>query len=183
MSINSGDTRCVAAVFVLLLLSACAQDPVRVNTEILTCCEADFFRYETYRVSMTDVPGFLEPYLHGSLSTALEKKGLSETMSRPDLAVNIIFDQIYLEAETVDQDLFGESVDPEISTRFMAAVSVDLIDTVSEHIVWSGRLSRIHNQPFGQPRGNDHKMQGLIDAFDALFAAYPVRLDDPDESF
>jgi hypothetical protein len=48
--------------------------------------------------------------------------------------------------------------------------------------VWSGRLSRIHHDPHGQPRGNDHKMQGIIDAFSELFAEYPVRLADTNDA-
>ena len=56
-----------------------------------------------------------------------------------------------------------------------------MIDTRTNEIVWSGRLSRIHNDPLGQPRGNDHKMQGIIDGFNELFSSYPFRLTDKPE--
>ena len=176
--------RTLAAVSALALIVAaagCAQRPSRVSADVQTCCEADFHRYQTYQVSMTNVPGFLEPYLRGGLTTVLDQKGLEATMSRPDVAVNIIFDQIFLTADSSAQDHFGESVDPEIATRFMAAVSVDMIDVATDRIVWSGRLSRIHNDPHGQPRGNDHKMQGIIDGFGELFADYPILLRDVPE--
>lgn len=165
----------------VILSAGCAQNPSRVSAEVFICCEAQFQRYETYQVSMTDVPGFLEPYLYGGLAPVLDQKGLRTTLDRPDLMINIIFNQIYLTPETGEEDLFGESVDPGIASRFMAAVSVDMIDTESEHIVWSGRLSRIHNDPHGQPRGNDHKMQGIIDGFAELFADYPIRLSDTND--
>ena len=169
------------AVALAAVTAGCAQGPSRVSTEVQTCCEAAFHHYETYQVSMTNVPGFLEPYLRGGLTTVLEQKGLRTTMSQPDLAVNIIFDQIFLTADSAERDYFGESVDPQIATRFMAAVSVDMIDTRTDRIVWSGRLSRIHNDPHGQPRGNDHKMQGIIDGFGELFAEYPILLRDVPE--
>ncbi len=127
---------------------------------------------------MTNVPGFLEPYLRGGLVPVLEQKGLAPTLDTPDLTVNIIFNQVFLTPESTEQDYFGEGVDPGIASRFMAAVAVDMIDTGTDRIVWSGRLSRIHNDPHGQPRGNDHKMQGIIDGFTELFADYPIRLVD-----
>jgi hypothetical protein len=169
------------ATGIAILLTACAQGPRRVTTDVFTCCEAEFQRYATYQVRMTNVPGFLEPYLRGGLAPVLERKGLSETLDRPDLTVNLIFDQVFLTPESEARDYFGEGVEPGSATRFMAAISVDMIDTASEHIVWSGRLSRIHNDPLGQPRGNDHKMQGIIDGFTELFASYPFRLVDTSE--
>lgn len=167
-----------AAVFVAAVLTGCAQSPSRVSTDVFTCCEADFYRYATYQVTMTNVPGFLEPYLRGGIVPVLEQKGLVPTMDRPDLTVNVIFNQVFLTPDSVEQDYFGEGVDPGIASRFMAAIAVDMIDTDTDRIVWSGRLSRIHNDPHGQPRGNDHKMQGIIDGFGELFADYPIRLVD-----
>ena len=162
----------------LTALAGCANRPARVSTEVHTCCEADFHRYSTYRVSVTNAPGFLEPYLRGGIAPVLREKGLVPTMDEPDLSINILFDQIFLSPESDEQDYFGAGVDPGDATRFMAAISVDMIDTRADRIVWSGRLSRIHSDPLGQPRGNDHKMQGIIDGFAELFADYPIRLVD-----
>jgi hypothetical protein len=161
----------------------CVQAPARVSTDITVCCEADFFRYKTYQVRITGAPGFLEPYLRQGLITVLDQKGLEVTIDTPDLMVDLVFDQVFLSPETAEQDYFGESVDPSVANRFMAAVAVDVIATATEQIVWSGRLSRIHPDAQGQPRGNDHKMQGIIDGFDALFADYPVRLTDTSNEF
>ncbi len=163
-------------LLVAAALGACASGPRRVNAEVFTCCEAEFQRYATYQVAMTNVPAFLAPYLRGGLAPVLEQKGLSATLDQPDLQVNIIFDQIFLTQEAEEKDYFGESIDPSSATRFMAAVAVDVVDVDTSRIVWSGRLSRIHNDPMGQPRGNDHKMQGIIDGFAELFADYPIRL-------
>lgn len=171
-----------AGLLVSLTLAACAARPTRVSTEVTVCCEADFHRYQTYSVTMTNVPGFLEAYLRGGLSTALSRKGLAETLDEPDLRVSLLFDQVFLTPETDEKDYFGEGVDPGIATHFMAAVSVDVIDVATDRMVWSGRLSRIHHDPHGQPRGNDHKMQGIIDAFSELFAEYPVRLADTNDA-
>ncbi|MDH4108419.1 MAG: DUF4136 domain-containing protein [Gammaproteobacteria bacterium] len=164
-----------------MLFAACAARPTRVSTEVTVCCDAEFHLYETYSVGLTNVPGFLEAYLRGGLATVLSQKGLTETLDRPDLRVNMIFDQVFLTPDTEEKDYFGEGVDPGIATHFMAAVSVDVIDAATDEMVWSGRLSRIHHDPHGQPRGNDHKMQGIIDAFAELFADYPVRLTDTND--
>lgn len=177
---RAGTSFIVAATFALAL-TACAQSPRRVTTDVFTCCEAEFQRYSTYQVRMTNAPGFLEPYLRGGVQAALNRKGLTETMDQPDVMVEMIFDQIFLTPESQATDYFGEGVEPGSATRFMAAVAVDMIDTRSNEIVWSGRLSRIHNDPLGQPRGNDHKMQGIIDGFNELFASYPFRLTDKPE--
>ena len=173
--------RLTATSFVILFVmyaAACAQAPTRVSSEVDVCCEADFFRYKTYQVSLTDAPGFLEPYLRQGLASVLAQKGLELTLDKPDLMVNLIFNQVYLTPGDSEEDSMGESLDPAGSDRFMAAVAVAVIDTSSERIVWSGRLSRIHHQTHGQPRGNDHKMQGIIDGFAVLFSDYPVRLVD-----
>lgn len=166
---------CAAMV---LLTAACAHHPAGVDSEIIVCCEADFHRYATYDVEFVNVPGFLEPYLRGGIAPVLDGKGLIPTLDRPDLHITILFDQVFLSHDSAAQDYFGEGVEPGDATRFMAAVSIDVIDTDSERIVWSGRLSRIHTDPHGQPRGNDHKMQGIIDGFGEVFADYPIRLTD-----
>lgn len=161
-----------------MVMSACATGRSTVSTEVFTCCEADFHRYATYQVSTVNVPGFLEPYLLRGLEPVLEQKGLIATLDRPDLRVNILFNQVFLDRQAEREDYYGEGVEPGDATRFMAAISVDMIDARSEQIVWSGRLSRIHSDPFAQPRANDHKMQGIIDGFTELFAEYPIRLLD-----
>jgi len=171
----------VAVALVTLYGSGCATTPRGVSVAVDTCCDAPFERYATYNLEMTNVPGFLEAYLRGGLSIVLEQKGLRPTVDDADLDVKLIFNQIFLSPASEATDTFAESVDPEIATRFAAAVNVDVIDTSSEHLVWSGRLSRIHNDPHGQPRGNDHKMQGIIDGFAELFAEYPIRLQDSAE--
>lgn len=168
---------CLVATLAIVL-GACASRPPRLSTEVHTCCEADFFRYENYAVTMTNVPGFLEAYLKAGLTTVLNQKGLVEVAGSPDLEVNILFNQIFLTEDSEETDHFGEGVDPGDATHFMAAVSIDVIDVAASHIVWSGRMSRIHHDPHGQPRGNDHKMQGIIDGFGELFADYPIRLTD-----
>lgn len=170
----------VSSILILFVMYAagCAQAPTRVSSEVDVCCEADFFRYKTYQVNLTHAPGFLEPYLRQGLASVLGQKGLELTLDKPDLMVNLIFNQVFLSPEATEEDSMGESMDSADSERFMAAVSVAVIDTSSEQIVWSGRLSRIHHQLQGQPRGNDHKMQGIIDGFGVLFSDYPVRLVD-----
>ena len=165
-------------VLAAAVLSACATGPARLDTEVLTCCEADFFRYKTYEGTMTNVPGFLQAYLQGGLTNVLDQKGLIPAFDDPDLRVNILFNQVYLTAESEPEDYFSAGVAPGEATRFMAAVSVDVIDTSNEQLVWSGRMSRIHNDPLGEPRGNDHKMQGIINGFADLFRDYPIRMDD-----
>lgn len=166
----------LAGLLPVLMVCGCTTAPPRLSVDIETCCEAQFERYATYEVVTTNVPGFLEPYLLGGIRPVLERRGLESTMDDPDLSVRLLFNQVYLSEQTSEEDYFGESVDPGIATRFMAAISVDVIDTDDERIVWSGRLSRIHTDPHGQPRGNDHKMQGIIDGFEELFADYPMRL-------
>jgi hypothetical protein len=180
--VKMGGVRLIlASVFVMVMMqtAGCVQAPSRVSSEVDVCCEADFFRYETYQVSLINAPVFLEPYLRQGLALVLAEKGLEPTLDRPDLMVNLIFNQVFLSPDAIEEDYFGDSVDPSASNRFMAAVSVAVIATDSEQMVWSGRLSRIHHSSHGQPRGNDHKMQGIIDGFTTLFADYPVRFTDP----
>ena len=101
----------VAATFALAV-TACAQSPRRVTTDVFTCCEAEFQRYSTYQVRMTNAPGFLEPYLRGGVQAALNRKGLTETLDQPDVMVEMIFDQIFLTPESQATDYFGEGVEP-----------------------------------------------------------------------
>ena len=173
--------RVVVIGFLALLaigLAACVTAPSRVSTEVTVCCDAPFFQYATFQVNVTNAPGFLEPYLSQGILPVLQQKGLEPTNDTPDLMVNVDFKQTFLDEYSNDNNSFGESVDPAGANRFMAAVSVDVVATDTQQIVWSGRLSRIHHNSHGQPRGNDHKMQGIIDGFVVLFDDYPVRLTD-----
>jgi hypothetical protein len=97
--------------------------------------------------------------------------------------VDVIFNQIFLTAESPEKDYFGDSVDPSVATRFMASIAVKVIASDTDKIVWSGRLSRIHHNAQGQPRGNDHKAQGIVDGFQVLFADYPVRITDTSNDY
>lgn len=169
-------------IAIALFVAACAHHPAGVDSEVMVCCEAEFHHYATYDLEFVNVPGFLEPYLRGGITPVLDSKGLTSTLDRPDLHITILFDQVFLSPDSLPADYFGEGVEPGDATRFMAAISIDVIDVSSEHIVWSGRLSRIHTDPHGQPRGNDHKMQGIIDGFGEIFADYPIRLTDTNQS-
>ena len=166
------------AVCLALAMAGCATSAPRLSVDIDTCCEGQFERYETYQVTMNEMPGFLSPYLEGGLDTVLAGKGLSPTLDTPDLRIVLLFEQIYLNEGTAGEPAFGESIAPGDADRFMAAVKVDVFDNAADRLLWSGRLSRLHQQQLGQPRGNDHKMQGIVDGFAVLFADYPIRLDD-----
>ena len=173
-----GFLRVALSITWVLVLAGCVSQPPKLDVEVDVCCEARFEQYSTYAVSMTNVPGFLEAYLRGGLTTVLAGKGLEQTAGRPDLDVRLIFDQLYIDNDAVEKDSMGEPVAAGDDVRFVAAVSVDVLDASANRIVWSGRLSRIRSNPLGQPRGNDHKMQGIIDGFAALFRDYPIRLTD-----
>ncbi len=163
-------------VLAVVLVAGCATSAPRLTVDVDTCCDAPFQRYETYQVTLQEVPGFLGPYLEGGLDAVLRQKGLAATLDTPDLRVDILFEQIFLDPQSSDRDTLAESVAPSMANRFMAAIKVDVFDVAENRLVWSGRLSRIHPDPTGQPRGNDHKMQGIIDGFAVLFADYPIRL-------
>lgn len=172
----------LGALAAVLVVTGCATSAPRLNVEVDTCCEANFHQYATYALTMGEMPGFLEPYLRGGIGTVLAKKGLRSTVDNPDLRIVMRFDQRFLDEARQEEVADWEPVSPDDETRFVAAVTVEMFDTSSDHLVWAGRLSRLHSNPLGQPRGNDHKMQGIIDGFDELFAEYPIRLsDDPGE--
>jgi hypothetical protein len=182
MKIVRNGLACLYALGALALAGCATSATPRLNVDVDTCCEANFYQFDTYAVTMGEMPGFLEPYLRSGLATVLAEKGLRSTVDSPDLRVVIRFDQIFLDEATGEEVANWETVEPHDETRFVASVTVEMFDTRNDHLVWSGRMSRIHTNPYGQPRGNDHKMQGIIDGFNELFARYPIRLrDDPGE--
>ena len=124
----------LAGLLPALLVGGCTTAPPRLSVDVETCCEAQFERYATYEVVTTNVPGFLEPYLLGGIRPVLDRKGLESTVDDPDLSVRLLFNQVYLSQESSADDYFGEGIDPGIATRFMAAISVDVIDTDSERV-------------------------------------------------
>lgn len=154
----------------LVGLIGCVYAPARVSTEVIVRCEAPFHQYATFKINVNNAPGFLEQYLRQGLAQVLENKGLVPTQdSNPDLLANVDFKQVFLSSASEDNDAFGGSADSAVVSRFMAAVTVDVIATDTRRIVWSVRLSRIHSTSHGQPRGNDHKMQGIIDGFSKMY--------------
>ena len=70
-------------------------------------------------------------------------------------------------------DDFSRTLSPGGDTRFIAEVHVDLTNSVTGELIWSGLLSRYHNVVMGSYMHDAPARAAMRQAFSDLFAGYP----------
>lgn len=162
------------AVFLVLAVTGCFQKNLGVGSNVANCCITDYDRYATFAISADALPGFLQPVLVDELTQALTRKGLSFSDTGSDLLVRLTLNQENL-GEQAAPDPFQGRLDPGGEVRFLADLRIDMIDTVSKEVVWTGVLSRIHDVVPGAVMPLDKARIAIGAALEELLADYPAR--------
>jgi hypothetical protein len=130
----------------------------------------------TFRVEFEGMPEFLKPMLRDEAAIVLHTKGLDYTEGDAHAVLKMTYVHNVLPAETPQSPLDGSwerhsALDP---IRFMAEVDLELRDSVSRELVWSGTMFRTHHVQVGAYMHDVPARKAMRDAFTVLFADYPV---------
>lgn len=156
-------------LFAISLLSACASNPSGIGTNVTLCC-ADK-AYQSFSVSAVDIPAFLGPLMVSNFSVALAARGLQPVEDGADLDVVLKYVQTNLMQSNAKDD-FDESLSPGGDVRFIAKIVVEIKETSSGKMVWSGSIQRTHTVSPGEFMHTGRASISLLDSFMELLVDF-----------
>ena len=172
-------------------LASCGSMPT-IATDVNYCCQSGAERIHSYRIEFEDMPEFLKPMLRDEASLVLSSKGLDYTEGDADSILTLAYVDRPLAQETISA---SEQVPDEVQeesasdvneawgslssggdTRFIAEVHLKLNNSVTQELIWSGVMSKLHNVSVGSYMHEAPARAAMRNAFFALFADYPDRI-------
>lgn len=156
----------------LFMLSAagCSGLPV-IATDVTYCCHPVADDVRTYRVEFEDTPEFLKPMLRDEASIVLATHGLDYTEGDAESVLLMSF--VNKTLERGDNQEAWERIAPAGGVRFIAQVVIELQDSVSGELIWSGSMQRIHNVYEGSYMHDAPARSAMRNAFLEIFADFP----------
>jgi len=154
------------------LIVACSAMPP-IATDVDYEYDAGTSRISTYRVEFTNMPEFLKPMLRDEVSTILATKGLDYSEGDAHAILQMTFVQKPMSQADAQRDNFDGPTSSGGTQRFIAEVQVDLLNSVTRELIWSGVLSRYHNVAMGSYMHDAPSRAAMRTAFMELFASYP----------
>ena len=174
-----------------ILLAACGSMPT-IATDVSYCCQSGAERIHSYRIEFEDMPEFLKPMLRDEASLVLSSKGLDYTEGDADSILTLAYVDRPLAQETIDAtDELPNEVQEEAAndvneawgslsaggdTRFIAEVHLKLNNSVTQELIWSGIMSKLHNVSVGSYMHEAPARAAMRNAFFALFADFPDQI-------
>ena len=174
-----------------MLLAACGSSPT-IATDVTYCCRADVEGIDTFRVDFEDTPDFLKPMLRDEASIVLAARGLQYTESNADAVLMMRFvnktqQRIEERAEVwTEETIIGqndgwsepsiepwERVAPAGGVRFIAQIVLEMKDSSTSELIWSGSMQRIHNVYEGSHMHDAPARTAMRNAFLEMFADFP----------
>jgi hypothetical protein len=166
--------RFIISILLVGLLAGCAQTGHQIGYSVNVCCPGDYASYESYGLRTQDVPGFLSEYVVAELDAALQDKGLIRNDRLNDVVVTLSYRHVNLNPEQQDIDPFERRIEEDVMLRYIATLLVDIAETGSGDIVWSGQINRIHTVLPGEYMHEDNARPEFREAFQQVLSSYPV---------
>jgi|APSaa5957512535_1039671.scaffolds.fasta_scaffold07730_4 hypothetical protein len=159
-------------------LAACAQNSLQIGTNLSLCCPGTYSEYSDYALRTEDIPLFLREYVIAEFDAAFQEKGLARNDQINDLQVALRYQHISLNSQQQDIDPFirVESITEELD--YIARIEIEIIETQSDEMVWSGEISRIHQVVPGEYMHEERARPAFRQAFRAVLASYPPLSSD-----
>lgn len=171
---NSGKSLKTAVLAVLLFLSACAQNGGQIGYSVNLCCPGNYAEYKEYRIETQELPSFLGDYVIAEFDKVFQEKGLTRNDNRNELRVTLSYRHINLNAEQENIDPFERRLDEDLTLRYVATIVVDIRESSTGEMVWSGQINRIHTVVPGEYMHEDRARPEFSGAFREMLASYPA---------
>jgi hypothetical protein len=158
----------------MLLLASCAQNGGQIGHSVNLCCPGNYAAYQSYGVSTQEMPGFLEEYVLAEFDGAFQEKGLLRNDRLNDVRVTLSYRHVNLNPDQEQFDPFERRIEEEIVLRYVANIVVDIHESSTNRLVWSGQINRIHSVRPGEYMHEDRARPEFRAAFRELLASYPA---------
>jgi len=156
--------------FVILMATGCSGLPT-IAADVTYCCHPAADDVRTYRVEFEDTPEFLKPMLRDEASIVLSSHGLDYTEGDAESILLMSFVNKTLERGD-DQEAW-ERIAPGGGVRFIAQVVIEMKDSVTGELIWSGTMQRIHNVYEGSYMHDAPARTAMRNAFVEMFTGFP----------
>lgn len=151
---------------------ACGSLPP-ISTTVDYCCKAGAQGIRSYRIQFEDMPEFLKPMLRDEVSVVLDSKGLEYTEGDAHAVLTMTFVHRPLPMEGSAQEMTPGAVSADYDARFIAEIRVEMKNSVTHELLWSGAISKLHNATRGSYMHEAPARAAMRKALIALFADYP----------
>lgn len=158
-------------------LAGCGSTP-QILTDTSYCCRPAVEQVYTFRVEFEDMPEFLKPMLRDEASNVLHTKNLKYTEDTAHAVLNMAYVDRTYEGPDSGRDEAWETSAPAGGMRFIAEVQMELRNTVTSELIWSGSMSRLHNVYEGSYMHEAPARAAMAGAFRDLFADFPDSVFD-----
>jgi hypothetical protein len=142
-----------------------------IATDVTYCCHPSADSVRTYRVEFADTPEFLKPMLRDEVSIILATHGLDYTEGDAESILLMTF--VNKTLERGDDVEAWERIAPAGGVRFIAQVVIELKDSVTGELIWSGSMQRIHNVYEGSYMHDVPARTAMRTAFLEIFTGFP----------
>jgi hypothetical protein len=157
------------------LLAGCAAQN-SVQHYVPANCHGVAEPFSTFSIEQINMPGFIQEVMEESVSGALTRLGLEKRSradnssdNQVDLDVKVSFELIDRNAPVRDPDPFAEPVATSQLNRFIIHVDVDVFDTRSTKLIWTGSMNRAHAIEGGETFHNDRAVLEISSVLDTMF--------------
>jgi hypothetical protein len=159
-------------VVVVATLMGCASAG-DVSHKVDYCCGSDKQTPSSYTLQLSDMPGFLVPYMRDALTAALTAKGMREVPADGQAKVSLTYSEIYPDAgQPVVDDGFGDPLATARSRKFVAVVTLEIRRAADGAELLRGSLSRMHTVSVGEYM-HERARSAIRAGFDQLLKRLP----------
>lgn len=157
------------------VVGGCMNTNLGVGVSVSDCCYPDQLTYRSFGLTVRNSPEFLKSYIVDSISRALADKGLLRDDRDPDLMVILTYHQTDLKVE-MEKDEFEGHLSPGGDFRFNAAILIEIRDSSSSELVWSGSVSRDHDVFVGEYM-HERSRRAIYNAMTEFLNGFPSAND------
>jgi hypothetical protein len=158
-------------VAVGFMIGGCTNARLGIGVTVSDCCQPEQVSYRSYGLMIKNAPEFLKPYIVNPMSQALADKGLVRDDTRHDLLITLTYQQTDLKDE-MQKDEFEGHLSPGGGFRFNATMLIEIHDSASSKLIWSGSVSRDHDVFVGEYM-HERSRQAIYSAITEVLKDFP----------
>ncbi len=162
-----------ALLLVVLFLTGCVQNGLRIGNTVTLCCPGNYADYEAYGLQTENMPLFLRSWVVEMFDTSFQELGMERNDQINDLLVTLSYQHVNLDPETEDINPFVRQESIAVELRYIAVIDISMRETRTGEDVWAGQLSRIHTVTPGEYMHEGPSRVAFLETFRDLLSNYP----------
>jgi hypothetical protein len=166
--------RVLSATGLLILITACTGNGLKIGNNVSLCCPGDYQNYHSFGIVTEELPLFMRDYVVGEFTYALEERGLTRNDQINDLRVVLRYRHVNLNADQQYIDPFVPSETGNVELRYIANIDIVMKETATNKEVWAGHVHRIHTVSPGEYMHTPRAAAAFRETFRDLLQHYPA---------